>query len=104
MASEERDDSMRVGTAFLQGACAGAFLALLFAPRTGREFRDELRKQAQQGREKIQKWADEGRETVTDAVDNAVDKGKEVAHDAQRKITAFKNENRNDNRQGVENV
>ncbi len=100
MASEERDDSMRVGTAFLQGACAGAFLALLFAPRTGREFRDDLRKQAQQGREKIQKWADEGRESVADAVD----KGKEVAHDVQRKITAFKNENRHDNQQGVENL
>ncbi len=89
MASEERDDSMRVGTAFLQGACAGAFLALLFAPHTGREFRGQLRKQAQQGRNKLQKWADEGRETVEDTVE----KGKEVAHVAERKITAFKNDN-----------
>ena len=93
MAVEERDDSMRVGTAFLQGACAGAFLALLFAPHTGREFRDQLRKHASQGRDKFQRWADEGRENMTNAVDKGMEKGKEAAHEAQRRMSSYRNEN-----------
>ena len=81
----QQQDEMRVGTAFLQGACVGALLALIFAPSSGQEFRTQMKKQAVQGRDKLRRWAEEGNETMN----QTIEKGKEVAHNAQRKVSAM---------------
>ena len=65
MADEDRGTS--VGTiliSFLAGAALGSGLALLFAPKSGREMREQIK----------------------DLTDDAVDKIKEYARDAQDKI------------------
>ena len=82
MASEQ--NCTHAGTAFLQGACVGAFMALLFAPYTGREFREQLKKQAEEGRGKMKRWADDGREKVEDVMD----KGREAAQNVQRRVSS----------------
>ncbi|MBI2354060.1 MAG: YtxH domain-containing protein [Deltaproteobacteria bacterium] len=65
MADEERGISAgTVLVSFVAGAAVGAGLALLYAPRSGREMR----------------------ETIADLTEDAVDKIKEYAKDAQDKI------------------
>src|SRR3974390_1214365 len=65
MADEERGISAgTVMVSFLAGAALGAGLALLYAPKSGKEMRD----------------------TIADLTDDAVDKIKEYAKDAQDKI------------------
>ncbi len=65
MSDEERGTSLStVLVSFLAGAAIGSGLALLFAPKTGREVRDQIR----------------------DMTDDAVDKIKAYAKDAQDKL------------------
>jgi gas vesicle protein len=65
MSDEDRGSSLAtVVVSFLAGAAIGSGLALLFAPKTGREVREQIR----------------------DMTEDAVDKIKEYAKDAQEKI------------------
>jgi len=65
MSDEERGISAgAVMVSFLAGAALGAGLALLYAPKSGKEMRD----------------------TISDLTDDAVDKIKEYAREAQDKI------------------
>lgn len=65
MSNEERGTSLStVFVSFLAGAAIGSGLALLFAPKTGREVRDQIR----------------------DMTDDAVDRIKDYAKDAQDKL------------------
>jgi gas vesicle protein len=67
MADEERGAGVgSILISFLAGAAVGSGLALLFAPKTGREVREQIR----------------------DLTDDAVDKIREYAKDAQEKIKA----------------
>ena len=75
---EGNENSSGVGLAFLQGAVFGAVTALLLAPRSGRELRQQLRDYAQETGERVREFAEEGRETVN----KAIDKGREAAQDA----------------------
>jgi len=56
-----------VVVSFLAGAAIGSGLALLFAPKTGREVREQIR----------------------DLTDDAVDKIKDYAKDAQEKVKVY---------------
>lgn len=65
MSDEDRGSSLAtVVVSFLAGAAIGSGLALLFAPKTGREVREQIR----------------------DLTDDAVDKIRDYARDAQEKI------------------
>jgi gas vesicle protein len=60
-----------VGLAFLTGALAGAAVALLLAPQSGRESREQVRGYARRAEEHVHELA----EKATDFMDQAVDKG-----------------------------
>lgn len=64
MADEKGTSLTTVVVSFLAGAAIGSGLALLFAPKTGKEVREQIR----------------------DLTEDAVDKIKEYARDAQDKI------------------
>ena len=74
-----RDEGTGAGTvmlAFLLGAVAGAAVALLYAPASGKETRDYLGEKTREGREKAGQLAEkgrqvfnEGRETLTTAIE-----------------------------------
>lgn len=73
MADEERGTSVgSILVSFLAGAAIGSGLALLFAPKSGRELREQIR----------------------DLTDDAVDKIKEYSIDAQEKIKSTYEEGR----------
>jgi gas vesicle protein len=70
---------------FLAGMGLGAVVALLFAPRSGKETREYLSNRAEEGRDYIRNKSDEGREFVStrgrelrSQAEQAIDKAKDV--------------------------
>jgi gas vesicle protein len=67
--------------AFLAGAAAGATVALLFAPASGRETREYLTEKAREGQDKASDFARQGRDLLNKQRDNivsAIDRGREA--------------------------
>jgi gas vesicle protein len=83
----EPSDKSSVGTAvtFLMiGMGAGALLALLLAPKTGKQMRKDIRRKFDDARETLQDWSEEAQERVQGAVDtvsSAVDRSAEWAEE-----------------------
>ena len=97
MGRYESAEKSGVGTAvtFLMiGVGAGALVALLLAPKSGKQMRRDLRRRVEGAREAIQDWSDEARDRVQDArdrVQDAVDRSAEWAEElreATRERTA----------------
>lgn len=66
-----------VGLAFVTGGLAGAAVALLMAPQSGRESREQVRGYARRAEEQVHELADK----ATDFMDKAVDKGQEFVQE-----------------------
>ena len=69
---------------FLVGGGIGAVIALLFAPRSGRETRDLIAQKATEGRDRV---TSTGR-MVSDRVTDYLDKGKEIVSSQKEQISA----------------
>jgi gas vesicle protein len=74
----EKDDAGSAVVWFLAGAATGAALALLYAPKTGKDTRKLLHKTTREGRDAVEssgkELMDRGRELY--------DRGKKIADDA----------------------
>lgn len=68
-----------VGLAFVIGGLAGAAVALLLAPQSGRQSREQVRRYARRAEKQVHELADK----ATDVMDQAVDKGHEFIKDKQ---------------------
>ena len=66
-----------VGLAFVTGGLVGAAVALMLAPQSGRNSREQVRGYARQAEEQVQELA----EKATDLMDQAVDKGHEFVQE-----------------------
>jgi gas vesicle protein len=85
---------------FLAGLGIGAVLALLFAPRSGKETRDFIAQKAEEGRDYVMTKSDEIRKQAEDAVEKgrdlvskqkdllsaALEAGKQVYQDEKSKM------------------
>ena len=69
--------------AFVIGGLAGAAVALLLAPRSGRESRKQVRGYGQRAEEQVHELVD----TTAQALDQAVGKGREFIKDKQAVVT-----------------
>ena len=90
--SDDRDAAASsVILSFLLGGVAGAALALLYAPRTGRETREylggKLREGAERGRELRDQAVERGR-TFLDDAGGFVDRQREVMDDRKERFSA----------------
>jgi gas vesicle protein len=65
----------------LIGLGVGAALALLLAPKTGRQLRRDLRRSYGDAMETVSDWTDEARDRIKDVVE----KGAEIAEDLRAK-------------------
>lgn len=77
--------------AFLLGAVAGAAVALLYAPATGRETREYLEEKAREGRARAAEAAARGREAVNqgrETLNTAIERGREAYHQARARDNA----------------
>jgi gas vesicle protein len=89
-----RDSGAGAGSvmlAFLVGAVAGAAVALLYAPATGRETRERLGERAREGRDRATEAAVRGREAMNrgrETVANAIERGREAYQQARTTATS----------------
>jgi gas vesicle protein len=72
-----------VGLAFVTGGLTGAAVALLLAPQSGRKSREQVRGYAGRAEEQVQELAD----TTAQALDQAVDNGREFIKDKRAVVT-----------------
>jgi gas vesicle protein len=72
-----------VGLAFVTGGLAGAAVALLLAPQSGRKSREQVRGYARRAEEQVHELAD----TTAQALDQAVDNGREFIKDKRAVVT-----------------
>ena len=101
------DDSRSYGLAwFLAGVGVGALVGILYAPKSGRETREELANSAREGSEylrartrkaaeEVSAFVDKGKEQVGDYVDRGraqweefVERGKNLVADQTGRVTA----------------
>jgi gas vesicle protein len=84
-----RDSGTGAGSvmlAFLVGAVAGAAVALLYAPATGRETRERLGEKAREGRDRANEAAARGRDAMNrgrETMANAIERGREAYQQAR---------------------
>jgi len=82
----EASEQGSVGTAItflLIGLGAGTLIGLLFAPKSGRQMRRELRRRYEDARETIDDWKEDAREVAEDAVE----RGAELADELRDRVT-----------------
>ncbi|HEX6502466.1 MAG TPA: YtxH domain-containing protein [Terriglobales bacterium] len=72
----ERSDKSTVGTAItflFIGLGAGALVALLLAPKAGKQLRKELRRTYEDAREAVEDFAEEAKDRVEDVMERGAD-------------------------------
>ena len=88
--SYEKSDKSNVGTAvtFLMiGVGVGALIALLLAPKTGKQMRKDLRRKYDDARDTLQDWSEEAVDRVNDIAEKSADWAEEL-RDVAREKTA----------------
>jgi gas vesicle protein len=91
MADEEGSGAGNVLLAFLIGALGGAAVALLYAPKSGRETREYLGEKAREGRARAADAAAKGREAINqgrDTINTAIERGREAYQQARSRDSA----------------
>jgi gas vesicle protein len=88
------DDGAGAGNllvAFLLGSVAGAAVALLYAPASGRETRDFIGEKAREGRDRATEVAGKGRDAIKqgrETVTTAIERGREAYQQARSRETS----------------
>jgi len=91
MMARDEGGAGTVVLAFLAGAVAGAAVALLYAPASGREAREYLGEKAREGRDKANALAEKGRQVFNDGRDTlntAIEQGREAYRQARTRENA----------------
>jgi len=82
------EQESQIGTAvtfLLIGLGAGALAGLLFAPKSGRQLRRDLRRKYEDAREAMEEFADEARGRVEEAVERGSEWVEELEETARKK-------------------
>jgi gas vesicle protein len=87
------DDSKKIVGAFLLGGTIGALLAILYAPKSGRETRKDISRAARRVKRETVDLVDETIEgindfasDVKDKVSDIIEQGKELSDNAKKEI------------------
>ena len=81
----EPEQGSRIGTAItflLIGLGAGAVVGMLFAPKSGRLIRRDIRRGYETARDKVEDWTENAREFAEDAMD----RGSDLADDLRDRV------------------
>ena len=87
----ESSDSSTIGAAvtfLLIGIGAGALAALVLAPKTGKQFRRDLKRGYEDAKETVQDWTEEAKDRardVTERVRDVAERGASFAEDLREK-------------------
>ena len=80
--SSETSTAGTAVTFLLIGLGAGALIGLLFAPKTGKQMRRDLRRKYEDARETLDDWKDDAKE----AAEEAMERGAEIADDLRDRM------------------
>jgi gas vesicle protein len=83
--SAEKSSAGTAITFLMIGLGAGALVALLLAPKTGKQMRRDLRRTYTGAREAIQDWSEEAIDRVNDVVDRSTEWAEELRDIARDK-------------------
>ncbi|MGA8619758.1 MAG: YtxH domain-containing protein [Candidatus Sulfotelmatobacter sp.] len=90
--SYESSEGIHLGTAvtfFLIGLGAGAMTALALAPKSGKQFRKDLKRGYNDAKDTLQDWTEEAKDRVRDAkerVRDVAERGADLADDLRGKV------------------
>jgi gas vesicle protein len=90
--SYESSEGSSVGTAvtfLLIGLGAGALVALALAPKTGKQFRRDLKRGYDDAKDTLQDWSEEAKDRVRDVkerVQDVAERGADLADDLREKV------------------
>jgi gas vesicle protein len=90
--SYESSEGNSVGTAItflLIGLGAGALVALALAPKTGKQFRRDLKRGYDDARDTLQDWSEEAKDRLSDVkerVRDVAERGAGLADDLREKV------------------
>jgi len=88
----ESSEGTNIGTAItflLIGLGIGALTALAFAPKSGKQFRKDLKRGYDDTKDVLQDWTEEAKDRVRDAADRVRDvaeRGADLAEDLRGKV------------------
>lgn len=89
----EKDDLTKVTGAFLIGGLIGSFIALLYAPQSGKRTRRDISKTAKKAKRHANEIAEETIESISSFVEDITEKtseiisrGKDITNDAKKDI------------------
>ncbi len=88
----ESSEGTSIGTAvtfLLIGLGAGALVALALAPKTGKQFRKDLKRGYNDARDTLQDWTDEAKDHIRDAkerVRDVAERGASMADDFRERV------------------
>ncbi|HYA88330.1 MAG TPA: YtxH domain-containing protein [Nitrospirota bacterium] len=81
MKEEFTDKAYNVLVPFLAGGLVGAGIMLLFAPKSGKEVRKDIKRFTHDSKERVTEVLDKGKELYKDSIERAtktIDKGKDI--------------------------
>jgi gas vesicle protein len=90
--SYESSEGISVGTAvtfLLIGVGAGALVALALAPKTGKQFRRDLKRGYSDAKETLEDWTDEARDrarSMKERVRDVAERGADLADDLRERV------------------
>ncbi len=92
--ADEQDDGMAKGVivGFIAGSLVGAVLALLYAPKAGRELRAELKDRAGDIVDDAQVYMNKARAKATEIISDSREKSNELVSNARRKADSIMGE------------
>jgi len=70
-------------TFLMMGLGAGALIALLFTPKSGKQMRRDLRRKYEDARETFDEWKEEAKEVA----EEAIERGAEIADEVRERVT-----------------
>src|SRR5580658_8921587 len=85
----ESSEGNNVGTAitfFLIGLGAGALAALALAPKTGKQFRRDLRRGYDDAKDTLQDWTEDAKDRVRDVAERGADMAEDLRDRAREKV------------------
>ena len=78
-----------IGTAItflVIGLGAGALLGLMLAPKTGKQFRRDLKRGYEDAKDTLQDWGEEARDRVREVKEQVAERGADVVDNLREKV------------------
>ncbi|MCF0050427.1 YtxH domain-containing protein [Dyadobacter chenwenxiniae] len=91
-------------TGLLLGAAIGACAAILFAPKSGKEFREKIKDVAGQQSDKLSKQWENVKSKAGDLASNAKESVESIGSDAESKFNEFADTAEDEVKEGAENA